>query len=342
MEFILTDKFRREQMILNALQIDVSVHYEDCDADNNTFSVQIEPDSYDASWMNSGCVIFSPNEEFGGEVGVIGSNTDENIVLLEGDTWRGKLKKKVISPPSGQAYKIVSGDVNAIIKELVDPCYSGVMQGSSLPADVSVTNYKFDRYCTLLDGINKMLRSVNRKLHIRYVQGEQGRNGYCEVSSSPIVDFTETLEISQDTDMNTLKFVTSNKMNGINHLICLGTGELTERMVVHLYVDQNGNISQRRTFTGNEDRTEVYDYPSVQDRDELIEGGIKRLQEVMNSQSFGFDADDLDLSVDISDIIGGKDYITGFQASKPVVKKIYRMDMDGVETVQYELEGEYS
>jgi hypothetical protein len=32
--------------------------------------------------------------------------------------------------------------------------------------------------------------------------------------------------------------------SGVNHLICLGSGELQNRIVVHLYVDADGNISQ--------------------------------------------------------------------------------------------------
>ena len=39
-------------------------------------------------------------------------------------------------------------------------------QVSNVDTGVSVTNFQFDRYCTLLDGLVKLLKSKNYKLQI--------------------------------------------------------------------------------------------------------------------------------------------------------------------------------
>ena len=70
------------------------------------------------------------------------------------------------------------------------------------------------------------------------------------------MDYSAQIEYSSD--MNANYSMVINKM-GVNHLICLGSGELRNRTVVHLYVDGNGNISQTQTFTGLEERAEVLD-----------------------------------------------------------------------------------
>ena len=61
----------------------------------------------------------------------------------------------------------------------------------------------------------------------------------------------------------------------------------------------------------------------------------------MNSTSFSMDVESLKISVEIGDIVGGRDYITGMYAAKPVAKKIYRLE-NGTESLEYELEGDDS
>lgn len=335
MEFIITNTQRKEVGLLEALEIDIDI------GETDDFEYRIEAESYE-SWMTAGCVIFTPDDEFGGEIGRIKSSTELGTVSLCGDTWRGKMQKKIIQPAAGQDYKIVSGELNQVLGQLVDKEFGDLFRASSINTGITVNNYQFNRYCTLMDGINAMLASVGYKPRIRYIQEERGTSGYVEVSAVEIVDWSESLEISQDSEMSynsNLKFTTDNIMNGINHLICLGKGDLKDRLVVHLYVDKNGKISRNQTFKGNNDRQAVYDYSSADSEETLVTEGTKRLLELMDSKNFGFDADDLEVEVDIGDMIGGQDYITGFKASKPVAHKIYRFN-DSEDTIQYKLEGD--
>ena len=47
-----------------------------------------------------------------------------------------------------------------------------------------------------------MLKSVGYRLQIRYVQQERGQPGYVELSAVPIEDYSEKIELSQDSRLN--------------------------------------------------------------------------------------------------------------------------------------------
>ena len=61
----------------------------------------------------------------------------------------------------------------------------------------------------------------------------------------------------------------------------------------------------------------------------------------MNSTSFSMDVEALDMEVEIGDIIGGRDYVTGMYAAKPIAKKIYKVS-GGKVSLEYEIEGDDS
>ena len=67
-----------------------------------------------------------------------------------------------------------------------------------------------------------------------------------------------------------MNFVANEKRNGVNHLICLGEGELKDRVVKHLYVQKDGSIGEEQYYTGIEEITETYDYNSTEAA-ELVE-----------------------------------------------------------------------
>ena len=62
---------------------------------------------------------------------------------------------------------------------------------------VTVSNYQFDRYCTLLEGITKMLKSVGYRLSIRHKR-EKGIPGYVLIEAVPVVDHSDEIELSKD------------------------------------------------------------------------------------------------------------------------------------------------
>jgi hypothetical protein len=69
---------------------------------------------------------------------------------------------------------------------------------------------------------------------------------------------------------------------GINHLICLGSGQLRDRYVLHLYADETGAISTTQTITGLAERVAVYDYGNIEDNADLEKEGREHFKELLS------------------------------------------------------------
>ena len=330
-QLILADQNLRDIKPVMDADVDFAVG-----SDENDYEIKIRHDRWDERYAY-GNVFYIKNTEFGGIIGRKKVNTEQDTISLYGWTWRGKLDKKVIRPPAGQDYRKVSGELNSVLNTLVTEQFNDYFVVSQADTGVTVTNYQFDRYCTLLAGITKMLKSVRHKLHIEYIQQERGQPGYVELSAVPIVDYSEQIELSQDSRLN---FVFDETKNGVNHLVCLGKGELQDRQVIDLYVGQSGSIGTTQYYTGVQEVAEVYENTSAE-TEELEEKGREKLQELMNSTSFSMDVEALDMEVEIGDVIGGRDYVTGMYAAKPIAKKIYKVS-GGSASLEYEIEGDDS
>ena len=330
-QLILADQSLRDIKPVMDADVDFAVG-----SDENDYEIKIRHDRWDVRYAY-GNVFYIKNTEFGGIIGRKKVNTEQDTISLYGRTWRGKLDKKVIRPPAGQDYHKVSGELNTVLNTLVTEQFNDYFVVSQADTGVTVTNYQFDRYCTLLAGITKMLKSVRHKLHIEYIQQERGQPGYVELSAVPIVDYSEQIELSQDSRLN---FTFDETKNGVNHLVCLGKGELQDRQVIDLYVGQNGSIGTTQYYTGIQEVAEVYENTSTE-TEELEEKGREKLQELMNSTSFSMDVEALDMEVEIGDIIGGRDYATEMYAAKPIAKKIYKVS-GGSASLEYEIEGDDS
>ena len=328
-QLILADKnFRDIRPVMDA-GIDIETGDQD-----NSFEVKIRRDKWDERYT-FGNVFYIKNTEYGGVISEIDTDTSLDTISLLGMTWRGNLDKKIIRPPSGQDYATATGELNEVIAQMVQGQFGEYFMVSQEDTGVSVTGYQFERYCTMLYGIRKMLKSVGHRLRIRYIQQERGQPGYVELAAVPIVDYSEEIELSQDSRLN---FTFKNNRGGVNHLICLGKGELQERQVIDLYVQENGTIGSTQYYTGLQEIAQTYEDTSTE-TEELEEKGREKLQELMNSTAFSMDVESLDLDIEIGDIIGGRDYLTGMYAKKPIVKKIYRVE-DGTASLEYGIEGD--
>ena len=135
-----------------------------------------------------------------------------------------------------------------------------------------------------------------------------------------------------------MNYTMDGKRDGVNHLIVTGKGELQDRNILHLYVQENGSIGKTQYYTGLQEIVEVYENTSTETA-ELEEASRKKLQELMNKKTFKMDVTALGFEVDIGDIVGGRDYLTGLYMAKPVENIIYELIGD-VESKTYKLEGE--
>lgn len=276
--------------------------------------------------------IYIPNTEFGGLFRDLDTNTAQGTISPGGLTWRGLMQYKIIQPPSGADYATDSGDLNAIIKARVESALPGLFYGVSTPAGATVSNYKYDRYCTLYAGLKKLLKSKGYRLNLEY----QPDAGGVVVSAVPIVDWSQTIEFSSDMRIN---YAMSMEGDGVNHLICLGKGELRNRLVRHLYVDANGNIDTTQYYTGVDEVAAIYDYAGAEASD-LVQSGTERLKEMMNANEFDINLD-TSTEVAIGDIVGGRDYLSGMKMTAPITGKIVRWE-NGLQRIEYKLEDDVS
>ena len=284
-----------------------------------------------AEWENvpNNARIYIPGTEYGGIYKRLESDTRYNAVAVGGYTWRGMLQNKVICPPSGEDYATDSGELNQILARRVSTALPGLFVGSEESTGVTV-NYRYGRYVTLYEGLKEMLRSAGYKMRIQYDQ-EQCR---VVVDAVPIVDYSAQIEYSSD--MNANYSMVINKM-GVNHLICLGSGELKDRTVIHLYADVNGVISQTQTQFGADEVTDVYDYAGAE-ADNLIESGMDQMKANASKNEFAIDLESAQ-DVAVGDIVGCRDYITGNTMTAPITTKVVKWK-NGFETVEYQLSEE--
>ena len=270
--------------------------------------------------------VYIPGTEYGGLFKRLESDTKNNSVAVGGLTWRGMLQKKIISPPSGQDYATDSGELNAILGARVSAAFPGLFVGSSESTGIVVT-YQYNRYTTLYDGLKALLKSVGYKMQIEYDQIQRK----VVVSAVPIVDYSSEIEYSSDMSAD---YSMTIDRTGINHLVCLGSGELKNRTVVHLYVDGNGVISQTQTFYGENEIAEVYDYAGAS-RDDLIQSGIDQLKNEINLNEFSINLES-EREVAVGDIVGARDYITGYTVTAPITTKLIKFE-DGLIKIEYKL-----
>ena len=124
--------------------------------DTNDFECDINLNFWDKKKLNYGYMIYIPDTEYGGIIGDMKTITKQNAIKMTGDTWRGMLGKKIIEPPSGKDYLTVSGELNSILRNLIDGRFDGLFLVPQVDTGVIIQNFQFDRYCTL-DGWNYRL-----------------------------------------------------------------------------------------------------------------------------------------------------------------------------------------
>jgi len=181
----------------------------------------------------------------------------------------------------------------------------------------------------MLSGLTKMLLQKSYKMKIQYIQQSTGAAGFVLISAVPVVDYSEEIELSQDSRIN---FAIRFKKDIVNHLIVLGDGELTARKVLNLYLHPDGSIQKTPYYTGIDEIAEVYEYTGSED---LETDGISHFKELIETNSLTMDIASLGIDVSIGDVVGSRDYITGLTAKKPLASVI--VTDNGKTSIEYHL-----
>ncbi len=319
-EIIVADSNGAE--IRNALYTEYD--FETGDGKDSDFLVTFLKDEW--NYIPDGGRLFIPKTEYGGLYHKTDIVSKYGTVAAGGLTWHGHMHKKVIEPPAGEDYAIDTGELNSVIGVRVSAAFPRLMCGSSESTGVTIT-YQYARYCTLYDGLKAMLKSVGYRLRLSYNQ----ELAKVVVDAVPIVDYSNEIEFSSDMNAD---YKMTLDYTGVNHLICLGQGELSQRIVRHLYVDRNGIISTTQAQFDEDEICEVYNYTGA-DEEELIKSGIEQLQRNINRNKFSIDLD-AEKEVAIGDIVGSRDYTTGYTVKAPITTKVVKY-REGQEKVEYKL-----
>lgn len=266
MDLIYTDKNRKDIGVLSDYELD-----EAFGKSENNFSLKI---SLSEHCMEPGCVIYAENTEYGGIIDTLNPNTKDSTLTYKGRTWHGILNSKVLEPNAGEDYLILSGEANSVLKEIITRLkLNDVFSVSEEDSGIEIIHYQCSRYSCAYDEIRKMLYEFMGKLTINC------RMQTVLLSVSLLYDYSA----DEEWDANQLDFTIEKNYHPVNHLICLGSGDLKDRHVIHLFTDENGGI-QPYSFYDNpyqdadyildkrnqilkeqEEVVEVYDYGNAQD-----------------------------------------------------------------------------
>ena len=291
--------------------------------DENDFELTLDRNNH---CCKAGYFIYIEGTEYGGVVDSIQVNTDKEKVIYMGRTWHGILSKKILCPDDSQDYLTVTGEANVVIASLIERIgLSDMFEVSTEDSQVNI-NYQFARYIDAYTGIRKMLVASGCKLIFKY---EKGR---VELSALPFIDYS----MDEQFDSDQIALDIQKNYNKVNHLICLGSGELKDRQVIHLYADKEGNISKTQTFTGIDEQTEIYDYANAESLEELEQGGIERLTECLSEGAVDVDFDAEETVYDIDDVVGSIENVTGIEVTASITKKIVTINQ-GTIKIKYEV-----
>lgn len=321
---IVLDSYLHE---LGEIETDIDIEYGTSEDSTNDFEVT------DAQMENVAAGgFYIPGTEIGGLFDYVKINSDSDFRVYKGFTWRGLLKNSIIMPDAGEDYKIVSGDANVVISNMLSGLFGGIFSVSAEDSGLILSNYQFPLYINLLDGIEGMLEKNDYRLKITAQKVQSHRPIQILLEAVPAVQVSGTYNEDNGIAMS---YVINNM--GINHLICGGSGELQNRMIRHLYIDNNGNISSNQYYFGLDERTAFYDYPNAESEDDLLEYGMQQLKELASSKSLTMQAPE-QFNLEIGDKVRGV-FPDGTEIISPIVSKIYKIS-NGTMNIELKIKGE--
>lgn len=302
---------------LNLIMISTSMHEYaaitpisfECEVGTGDASNDFELRGYDV--FRGG--VYIPGTEYGGLIECPEDTTGEDLHTYKGWTWRGLLTQAVVSPPEGEDYYTASGDLHEIISGLVTDRFSGLF---TVPGELTGVTAEFqaDRFCTVHEALTDLCEENGYKLVIEAYKADTVK---VELRAEPIATIAGTYN-----EDNRLSLTFADNRMGINHLICMGKGDLRDRQRVDLYVDQNGNIGTTKYHTGLWEREQYFDYPNAESLAELEKQGRKRLKEVMSKKTLQINRIQ-DVEMGIGDIVTGKHTVSGTSVSAPIDRKSF-------------------
>lgn len=313
-DFVYTDPAGVELGILQSFSLDLAYG-----SDENDFELTVPP-SFE---LAPGAWVYEDGTEWGGTVDSRGmDNTGAAAVsVYRGRTWHGIMAASVVCPPAGESHYEASGEANAAIAALVGhQGLDAVFSVSDEDSGIQVHG-NLPRYCDMYSGIRSMLAKSGARLSIEKPAG-----------GKPVLSAVPARAHVDDIDSDRFSFRVDQAARRVNHLVCLGSGEMEDRNVLHLYANVAGEVSQTQTLFGADEVAAAYELSSAT-ADELLSEGTSKLEELQ-------EADTCDLQLPesagfaVGDYVGVLDVETGLSITAQVTKVVVRIDSQG-ERVSY-------
>ena len=226
--------------------------------------------------LDAGYFVYVENSEIGGIVDKIGVNTTDKQIIYKGRTWHGIIAERTTEPPVGEDYMILSGEANNVLGDLMEALgLDDLFVASSEKSGFEIVNF-YCRYQNPMNVISQMLQGVTAKLKMVYDSAQKK----VILSAVPYIDYS----LDEEWSASRKDFEAEKDYLPVNHLICLGQGDLANRYTIHLFTDEAGNLQDYATeeepfcdddyildksqqlpeLTGLYERVEVYDNSSAE------------------------------------------------------------------------------
>lgn len=317
LEYIYTDANYNELGYLTHTDADIEIG--EYGVSKNDFELTLSLEDRDPLFT-VGSLFYKEDTEIGGAIQHLKVNTSDNTIALIGPTFRGLLEKEFVQPPAGSAYLTLNGEANACINILIGDRFDGLFVVDNIGA--SNINVRYDvRDINLLQALEKSLGASNAKLCIRH-----HIDGKVHLYAEKINDLSDTLQYDNDYQID---MIVKTESKPYNHILCLGKGELLDRLRINLYLQSDGSWSEsNQVYTGLERKTYKHEDVNVEDRAELIKNATEKVAEANESDTLeiSFDADDAELF----DIVGAKENVTGISFKEPITQKIIKISDDDI------------
>lgn len=260
-----------------------------------------------------GCMIYCEGTEYGGIVRDAETRTEDGTTRFKGCTWHGVLDEHVIAPPTGQTHLKLDCDANDALRVIVDAI--GLSDVFSVPPGPSGIDVKANiRYRKAYSATVAMLAKVGARLSIAW------QRDHAVLSAIPTTTWSTMNSSNAD-------FVIRKAYRPVNHLVCLGKGEMLARVVVDVYADRDGAVSGTQSLTGLEEVVDTY-VATTDDAGELYEKGAEKLAELQETDEVEMQSELVD-DYAIGDLVTVANLEAGQTASASVTSKTVTI-ADGV------------
>lgn len=321
MVVIYTDKNLVDRGMIDKFDLDFDT--------TNTMDYSLTVDSSIKGIDDNG-FIYIPGTEYGGIIDKKTPSTTTGTTVFYGRNFRGLLNSKIIIPAKNTDYRYINGDIytalNSFIEEFDLVSYFRIDKESI--AGYTLTNYKIARYCSLYSLILSVCKIINKSLWLYY-----------DLSQKKIIlSFRSALDQTKEGIFTNsqLGMEVTKASRLVTHMICLGAGQLKDRVTADIWLnaDKKTFSTTDQSFFGLDEYTYIYENVNSGSKEDLIESGIEKFEELINVDSISV-ALEPDESFKIGDKIGGYEPITKTSITSTISNIIVNIS-DGEESISYE------